>query len=40
MSPKLTRGATLAEHTAATRETMIDAFADLLRDVGWQDLTL
>ncbi|GAA4697358.1 transcriptional regulator, TetR family [Promicromonospora umidemergens] len=40
MSPKLTGGATLAEHKAATREAMIDAFAVLLREVGWQDLKL
>ncbi|MFE3431161.1 TetR/AcrR family transcriptional regulator [Streptomyces sp. NPDC059171] len=40
MSPKLTGGATLAEHRAATREAMIDAFAALLREVGWQDLKL
>ncbi|MFE0206906.1 TetR/AcrR family transcriptional regulator [Streptomyces sp. NPDC058985] len=40
MSPKLTGGATLAEHKAATREAMIDAFADLLREAGWQDLKL
>ncbi|MFB7583546.1 MULTISPECIES: hypothetical protein [Streptomyces] len=40
MSPKLTGGATLAEHKAAPRETMIDAFAELLREAGWQDPTL
>ncbi|MCX5205942.1 TetR/AcrR family transcriptional regulator [Streptomyces sp. NBC_00237] len=40
MSPKLTGGATLAEHKAATREAMIDAFAALLHEAGWQDLKL
>ncbi|MFJ9884741.1 TetR/AcrR family transcriptional regulator [Streptomyces sp. NPDC091287] len=40
MSPKLTGGSTLAEHKASTREAMIDAFAEQLRERGWQDLKL
>jgi AcrR family transcriptional regulator len=40
VSPKLTGGATLVEHKAATYEAMIDAFADLLDQVGWQAMKL
>ncbi|CAM2992830.1 TetR/AcrR family transcriptional regulator [Prescottella defluvii] len=38
--PKLTGGATLAEHKAATREAMLDAFAVELHEKAWQDLKL
>ncbi|EME23077.1 TetR/AcrR family transcriptional regulator [Rhodococcus triatomae] len=38
--PKLTAGSTLAEHKAATREAMLDAFAVELHERPWQDLKL
>ncbi len=38
--PKLTGGTTLAEHKAATRDAMLDAFAVELHQRPWQDLKL
>ena len=38
--PKLTGGATVAEHRAATRDAMLDAFAVEFHAKGWQDVKL
>ncbi len=38
--PKLTGGATTAEHKIATREAMLDAFIRELREQGWQNVKL
>ncbi len=38
--PKLTGGTTLAEHRAATRKAMMNAFARQLRERGWQEVRL
>lgn len=38
--PKLTGGATTAEHKIATREAMLDAFIRELHEQGWQNVKL
>ncbi|MCK0090158.1 TetR/AcrR family transcriptional regulator [Rhodococcus sp. F64268] len=38
--PKLTGGATVAEHKAATREAMLDAFAVEFHENGWEGVKL
>ena len=38
--PKLSGGNTVAEHKAAVRDAILDAFATEFHTVGWSDLTL